>query len=65
MEQKNNEEITTVADKSNMLNMQPHDIWLQFNTITVGIGENKKTFDLVKIFEGLEMLGKLKSTLSK
>ena len=63
MEQKNNGEITTVVDESNMLNMQPHDIWLQFNTITVGIGENKKTFDLVKIFEGLETLSKLKINL--
>ena len=37
----------------------PTDIWLQFNTLSVGIGENRRTFDLVKILEGLTRLADL------
>lgn len=30
------------------------EIYLQFDKISVGTGNNKHTFDLVKIFKGLE-----------
>ena len=39
------------------MNEVHNDIWLEFNTITVGIGDKKQTFDLVKILKGLEKLG--------
>ena len=44
------------TDKCHTINLLPRDIWIEFNTISVGVGKNKKTFDLVKIFEGLEKL---------
>jgi hypothetical protein len=31
-----------------------NEIHLQFDKISVGTGDNKHTFDLVKIFKGLE-----------
>lgn len=37
----------------------PTDIWLQFNTLSVGVGENRRTFDLVKILEGLTRLAEV------
>ena len=37
----------------------PTDIWLQFNTLSVGVGENRHTFDLVKILEGLTRLAEV------
>lgn len=39
--------------------MVPTDIWLQFNTLSVGVGENRHTFDLVKILEGLTRLAEV------
>lgn len=42
------------------LNLMPHNIWLQYKTISVGVGKDKKTFDLIKIFEGLERLSEVK-----
>lgn len=44
------------TDKYHTFNLLPKDIWIEFNTISVGTGNKKKTFDLVKIFEGLERL---------
>ena len=37
----------------------PTDIWLQFNTLSVGVGENRHTFDLVKILQGLTRLAEV------
>lgn len=47
-------------DDAHAFNLTPQNIWLQFKTITVGVGEEKKTFDLIKIFEGLERLAEVK-----
>lgn len=47
---------TVPKEDINTLNLTPHNIWLQYKTITVGVGKDKKTFDLIKIFEGLERL---------
>lgn len=52
--------LTVPKEDINTLNLTPHNIWLQFKTITVGVGEEKKTFDLIKIFEGLERLAEIK-----
>lgn len=34
----------------------PMDIWLQFDTISVGSGERRATFDLAKLLAGIEKL---------
>lgn len=34
----------------------PIDIWLQFDTISVGSGERRATFDLAKLLTGIEKL---------
>lgn len=34
----------------------PIDIWLQFDTISVGSGEKRATFDLAKLLSGIEKL---------
>ena len=39
--------------------IMPTDIWLQFNTLSVGVGENRHTFDLVKILQGLTRLAEV------
>ena len=37
----------------------PIDIWLQFDTISVGSGERTATFDLAKLLAGIEKLADL------
>ncbi|MBR2247640.1 MAG: hypothetical protein IJ880_11590 [Bacilli bacterium] len=37
----------------------PIDIWLQFDTISVGSGEKRATFDLAKLLAGIEKLADL------
>lgn len=37
----------------------PLDIWLQFDTISVGSGEKTATFDLAKLLAGIEKLADL------
>lgn len=53
-------ELTVHKEDINTLNLTPHNIWLQYKTISVGVGKEKKTFDLIKIFEGLERLAEVK-----
>ena len=58
-EQVTNETVGVKVEDAPSLNTIPTDIWLQFNTISVGYGEKRQTFDLIEIFKGLEKLGKL------
>lgn len=58
-EQVTNETIGVKVEDAASLNTIPTDIWLQFNTISVGYGEKRQTFDLIEIFKGLEKLSKL------
>lgn len=52
--------LTVPKDATLDLNLMPRNIWLQYKTISVGVGKEKKTFDLIKIFEGLERLAEVK-----
>lgn len=60
IKQYHTEKMTFTVPKDATLNLTPQNIWLQYKTITVGVGKEKKTFDLIKIFEGLERLSEVK-----
>ena len=60
------ESVTPVEETVDEATMQttqvpqgPLDIWLQFDTISVGSGERRATFDLVKLLAGIEKLADL------